>query len=240
MLAILQGLRRNIGRRWRTVGLAIAFACFLLQAPSSRAQDAVMPGASLPALQPHPLPETLAQWRSGDDYFDRIAQTQVGYLVWSEFPLKVYVSPEEPAWAEAVGRAVGEWNQYLPLQQVDAPEAADILVWRRSPPLRIHSGNARARSAETRYELYWGRSNPPILFHRCQISLRPSQTVAYIQAAARHELGHALGIWGHSPQLTDALYFSQVRNPPAISPRDVNTLKRIYQQPTRLGWSVGG
>jgi predicted Zn-dependent protease len=31
-------------------------------------------------------------------------------------------------------------------------------------------------------------------------------------------------------------YFSQVRNPPPISPRDVNTLKRIYQQPTSLGW----
>ena len=35
---------------------------------------------------------------------------------------------------------------------------------------------------------------------------------------------------------TDVLYFSQVRNPPAISARDVNTLKRVYEQPTRLGW----
>ncbi|MFN4955672.1 MAG: peptidase, partial [Aphanizomenon sp.] len=34
------------------------------------------------------------------------------------------------------------------------------------------------------------------------------------------------------------MYFSQVRNPPFISVRDVNTLKRVYEQPTGLGWSV--
>jgi predicted Zn-dependent protease len=68
--------------------------------------------------------------------------------------------------------------------------------------------------------------------------LSPSQTGNYVVAAARHELGHALGIWGHSPLQTDALYFSQVRNPPTISSSDVNTLKRVYQQPTSLGWSL--
>ena len=39
---------------------------------------------------------------------------------------------------------------------------------------------------------------------------------------------------------SDALYFSQVPNPPSISARDINTLKRIYQQPTLLGWKVAG
>ncbi|XTZ12993.1 MAG: peptidase, partial [cyanobacterium endosymbiont of Rhopalodia inflata] len=37
---------------------------------------------------------------------------------------------------------------------------------------------------------------------------------------------------------TDALYFSQVRSLSPISVRDVNTLKKIYQQPTRLGWKL--
>ena len=55
-----------------------------------------------------------------------------------------------------------------------------------------------------------------------------------------HEIGHALGIWGHSPEVTDALYFAQVRQPPLISARDVNTRKRVYAQPTRLGWAVPG
>jgi predicted Zn-dependent protease len=58
----------------------------------------------------------------------------------------------------------------------------------------------------------------------------------YLPAAARHEFGHALGIWGHSLEETDVMYYSQVGEPPSISARDINTLKRIYQQPTRLGW----
>jgi len=70
------------------------------------------------------------------------------------------------------------------------------------------------------------------------IYIRPDQAIEYLQAAARHELGHALGIWGHSPQPTDALYASQVRNPAKISARDLNTLKRVYEQPTRLGWEM--
>ena len=57
-------------------------------------------------------------------------------------------------------------------------------------------------------------------------------------ATMRHELGHALGIWGHSPNENDALYYSQVSNPVGISARDINTLKEIYQQPTKLGWQI--
>ena len=76
------------------------------------------------------------------------------------------------------------------------------------------------------------------LYHRFAILLSPSQTGNYLLAAARHELGHALGIWGHSKLQSDALYFSQVRNPPLISARDVNTLKRVYEQPTNLGWNI--
>ena len=98
----------------------------------------------------------------------------------------------------------------------------------------------RARSAETRYEFYVRHeaNSGAVLSHRFTILLSPNQVGPYIKAAARHELGHALGIWGHSPLETDTLYFSQVRNPPPISSRDLNTLKRIYEQPTRLGWPV--
>ncbi len=32
--------------------------------------------------------------------------------------------------------------------------------------------------------------------------------------------------------------FGEVRNPAQVSARDINTLKRIYEQPTRLGWPM--
>ncbi|MBG1268808.1 peptidase [Nostoc sp. WHI] len=195
--------------------------------------------------KPHPLPPTLAQWQdrnNSGDYFSQVETTQVGYLVWSQFPVRVYVElpkavsdKQAQAWVNGVLRGVQEWSIYLPLTIVQQPEIADITIVRKAPPLQISPGSniPRARSAQTTYELY---TNNKVLSHRFTILLSPSQTGKYIQAAARHEFGHALGIWGHSPLQTDALYFSQVRNPSPISVRDVNTLKRVYEQPTTLGW----
>ncbi|MGB3655395.1 MAG: peptidase [Rivularia sp. (in: cyanobacteria)] len=201
--------------------------------------------SQIPPQKPHPLPSTLVRSQhdgNSGDYFDEIKPTKYGYLIWSQFPVKVYLetpqgnnSQQSQQWIDTVSQTVEEWNNYLPLKIVENPEAADIKIVRKSPPLKFTPGNKfpRARSAETRYKTY---KNNNILYHRFTILLSPSQTGKYLLAAARHELGHALGIWGHSKDKGDALYFSQVSNPPLISSRDVNTLKKIYQQPTSLGW----
>lgn len=198
--------------------------------------------AALPikAQKKHPLPPTLTRWvdtTNSGDYFDQIQLTQVGYLIWSRFPVSIYIetpkninTQQAENWVNTVLKAVKEWNSYLPLQFVEKEELADITIFRKSPPL---SGNpSRARSAETRYELYTSNNT---LYHRFKILLSPSQVGEYLFAATRHEMGHALGIWGHSNLETDVMYFSQVRKPPLISPRDVNTLKRVYEQETKLG-----
>jgi predicted Zn-dependent protease len=184
----------------------------------------------------------------------------VGYLVWCQFPVKLYVerptdSTESSSsaqrfqkWVDAVLQAVREWSIYLPLEVVAQPTTADISILRSRPTLQASLNREtgqfnipRARSAETRYEFYLRKTvDAPegVLSQRFIIQLSPDQTVDYTLATARHELGHALGIWGHSPLETDVMYFSQVRNSPQISARDINTLKRVYEQPTRLGWSL--
>lgn len=200
----------------------------------------------------------------------------IGYLVWTQFPITVYIQPSTDAdnsspftakraqtWIKAVEIAAQSWAAYLPLQQVDQATGADVAIWRSTPPLRLNyerdrnsteaNPNSespgrttlptlRARSAQTQFELYARKpvttatGSSSLLMHRITIHIRPDQSFEHLQAAARHELGHALGIWGHSPNPTDTMYFSQVRNPAQISVRDINTLKRIYEQPTRLGW----
>jgi predicted Zn-dependent protease len=249
------------------LGLAVCTALLtaLLQTPApSQAQNA--PCELPPLPQVHPLPPALVEWREGEqsgDYFAAVRPTVAGYLVWSRFPIKVYIEPltdasgnDRSQWTEPLTQAVQEWSLYLPLEITSSLEAADITIWHNTPPLQSASSSSisdataqtgiqpeqlpRVRSAETSYELFVDRplNAPATLSHHCRIQLSPSQTPNYIKAAARHELGHALGIWGHSPLPSDALYFSQVGNPPPISPRDISTLKRVYEQPTQLGWAI--
>ena len=199
----------------------------------------------LPPLKVHPLPASLARW--GDetgDYFEEGEATEVGYLIWSQFPIAVYIEPpqndgDSREWVETVTAAVREWDAYLPLEMVGEESEADIVIINKRPPISLD--NLRARSAEARYEFYLQEiDGRQILAHRFVIWLSPMQRGKYLPAAARHEFGHALGIWGHSLEDTDVMYYSQVGEPPPISVRDINTLKRVYQQPTRVGWEFGG
>jgi predicted Zn-dependent protease len=214
--------------------------------------------AQFPNLRSHPLPPSLVQWqdlRQAGDYSDQIQPTtDVGALVWSKFPVRIYIeSPsltisKAEAWRLAVLHAIDEWTVYLPLTIVQRVDEADIIIKQSAPPLRLapRRGTAnqrsieRVRSAETRYDLFMRQTDnaPNVLTHRHTIFLSPTQAGAYVQSAARHELGHALGIWGHSQQATDVMFFSQVQTPGTISARDVNTLKWVYAQPTRLGWPL--
>ena len=45
---------------------------------------------------------------------------------------------------------------------------------------------------------------------------------------ALHEIGHSLGIVGHSPNFSDVMSLRDIRDESKITARDVNTLKLIY------------
>lgn len=233
-----------------STGLLFIFTDFSVNAVFREQERNFQLSNALSVLEKHhSLPPTLVKWHdktNSGDYFDQIKSTKVGYLIWSSFPVKVNIETpkdigekQSQIWVNNVLKAVEEWSIYLPLQVVEKSDIADIKIIRKVPPLQLEPNSKipRARSALTTFDLYTANN---ILSHRLTILLSPSQTGDYVLSAARHELGHALGIWGHSLSPTDTMYFSQVRNPPLISVRDVNTLKRIYEQSTGLGWSVVG
>ncbi len=215
---------------------------------------------SLPPLQVHPLPVTLKKLSSQakiGDYFEQIKPTPLGYLIWSEFPIKVYLdrpsnfadlsasSQRFQQWTESVLQAIAEWNIYLPLTETQDPQEADILIQRTEPPLGKNLDPAtgqsqlpRARTAQTRYQFYLREVEPIIIKNRMTIQIKPGLSQTATLAAIRHELGHALGIWGHSPVENDVMYYSQTKKSSPISIRDINTLIKIYEQSTRLGWLI--
>jgi hypothetical protein len=50
-----------------------------------------------------------------------------------------------------------------------------------------------------------------------------------IKETCLHELGHALGLNGHSPNASDIMHFVQsFRQLPALTRRDKNTIARLY------------
>ncbi len=239
-----------LSRRWfKFIGLSLATLVGIIVTSASAIHaispvDQTLASLALPPAQVHPLPPMFLDWQSSEqqgDYFDQVKPTRVGYLIWSHFPIQIYVAAAtamvpnaEQIWRPAVIKAIQDWQEYFPLTVTEQPDLADITIEQVKPNQK---SQGRIRSGETRYQLYIDADQK--LSHRFTIKLRPNQTAKYITAGVRHELGHALGIWGHSLEATDALYFSQVRTPPPISRRDLNTLKRVYQQPTRLGWTVG-
>ncbi|MGB5634176.1 MAG: matrixin family metalloprotease [Waterburya sp.] len=248
--------------KWQKV-VVIAISTFLSVFVFSDIADPqinpqISSASDFPSLQAHALPEFLAKWQDksiSSDYFDQIESTPLGYLVWSEFPLKIYVEKSENTeisaanqrfqqWTAAVKKAIAEWNVYFPLEETTKRETADIVVLRsqteREAKLNPDTGLydiPRAIAAQTNYEFYL-TEDPAVIALRMTVRVSPNFAGVSLLATIRHELGHALGIWGHSPAASDALYFSQVSDPASISPRDINTLKKIYQQPTRLGWKI--
>ncbi len=213
---------------------------------------------NLPPLQVHPLPVSLQHWTAHNqgDYFSEIEPHLAGYLIWSHFPVKVYLqSPDadlSPAgltqfqeWQKASKIAIASWNPYLPLIEVDTPENADILIYRRYPEFKAEINPdtglynlPRAKAATTTVKFYLTKTQTPQLCHKMTIEVNPHQTFDYLLTNITHELGHAIGIWGHSLNNADIMYHSHTREIPTISPQDINTLKKIYQQPTRLGWNI--
>lgn len=207
--------------------------------------------SATPALRTHPLPPQLARLpnQPSNSYAPQIEPGPQGHWIWTQFPITIWIDPgpskpnqpdpRRQTWVNATETAIADWSPYLPLKRDDRP-SANIWIHRKRPPLqRINGKIAPARNAETRPEILPNTTRPQLRQH---IYLSDSQGPQALQGTARHELGHALGLWGHSLDPKDVMYPSQGVNPVGISDRDRQTLRWVYQQGTRFGsgeWGIG-
>jgi predicted Zn-dependent protease len=132
-------------------------------------------------------------------------------------------------WWRAVNAALTTWQAELPITLVEDPTAAQVLVWRRRPPIqnrRASHGRSQLALVAVRRDQSW-RLEP-----RVEVLISPGQGASPLQATALHELGHAFGLWGHSDQPDDVLAVRPGARPVlALTPRDRATLRWLLSQP---------
>ncbi|MFM8543499.1 MAG: matrixin family metalloprotease [Vulcanococcus sp.] len=218
--------------------------------PRAGSADCPVSEASRPAATPGGATLIAAQGSglspaAGGDYRHRLSTTPLGWPRLDRWC--VWVQPAggegpgqrwELLWLEAVERALAHWGEHLPILRVEEPEAAQIRIERRRPPLRSGAdGRTRASHGRATLELRevrrggrW-RLEPGVA-----VQLGSGQRPEALQATALHELGHAFGLWGHSDAADDAMAAVPGRQPLLeLTERDRATVRWLYRQPTRFG-----
>ncbi len=212
----------------------------------ARKFDVARARARLQILEAMPaLPETMSPSRydvEAGDYYWLVSRTSESEL-WPHLPLKVFLGrAPEHKWQQGVREAFDAWAAVFPLELTALTKEADIrLVW--DP--RIEERKPAQRS----YEYVHYEEDGEALGGRRVIMIVVDQEYNWSQKEMRaivlHQLGHALGINGHSDSRDDVMYWEmrerrRVNLPgmpfplfwrslaKAPSPRDVNTLIRLY------------
>ncbi|MBX9692983.1 MAG: matrixin family metalloprotease [Cyanobacteria bacterium] len=179
----------------------------------------------------------------GSDYF--AAVTQEGVVTWdpSRMPLKVFINSGrgvagyQQTYRARFMESLQEWTQVsggrITFTMVSNPRAADITcTWTERLRQSNHSmetGNTQTLTRRSRYD---GGGT----IERADISIATlSNTQSFpdeqMKRVALHEIGHAIGLQGHSPDPRDIMYFATSPLQTDLTSRDINTFGRIYNSP---------
>jgi len=208
--------------------------------------DVIRIKARLQAWAARPsLPASLeaARYVAADgDYYSKIANASEGEQ-WDHFALKVFLgSAPQIKWQQGAREAYDFWGTVFPMQLVAHPEAADIRFgWEESVEEAGHAGE-EADWVQVRRR---GGAMSGERYVVITVDLSQPWSKDEMRAIGLHELGHALGIKGHSDGKKDIMYFELREKyrliptpvpyqlgwrslPKEPSQRDLNTLIRLY------------
>lgn len=171
----------------------------------------------------------------GQNYISEVLNG--GFVIrWNEdsFPLKIYVSKCSgcPEYYEtAVYKAFEQWNVvtdgYFTFKFVQKPENADIRVSFIDIDGRVCSGSMGLAGLQSFSYTNNLLTNVSIKLYKKDCSSNFYRSDLYA-TTVMHEIGHVLGLGGHSPNENDLMYSSHITNLIKPSVADINTLRILY------------
>lgn len=172
---------------------------------------------------------------SGADYFDQIKHFDNDTVArWRTQPVRIHLPSGSPeSWQRSLDVGIKRWGQYIQLQVVPSTDPAEIEVSWVNHLTPQYLGI-------TRLTMPPGQMQVQIFMLRPTYYL-PEIPERVLQSAFEHELGHGIGIFGHSTSHDDIMYAFEIGSTGKgkgadmkfanISERDIATLKRIYNSP---------
>jgi tetratricopeptide (TPR) repeat protein len=175
---------------------------------------------------------------SASHYFNAATREHLYWWHKNGKPIRVFISSEgcpDPKLLEIVRNAFDEWSNassQIFFELVKDPKNADLQVLWTADVKKIfdpnEGGEAKCEYTDDRID------RARITFLTTRMIMHGQLNPEKARWFALHEIGHALGLLGHSPNHEDIMYwacpssFTEVK----LTPRDKQTLKMLYTSPT--------
>ena len=169
----------------------------------------------------------------GDDYFDQITVFSHGRITrFVEMPITVYIAPalQTEEYLPALRYAMRQWEAVsdgkIQFQELQTSKDADIWVrWGHGEVANMDMTYGKAELTRHRA----GDFSVEIILSIPEPSISEKLSQEETRTVCLHEFGHAIGLWGHSPDPLDISFWASIAQRPTA--RDRATLLRVYAMP---------
>lgn len=169
--------------------------------------------------------------RYKDNYIDYVLSSGGDVKKWASFPLNVYI--EQSPHKDAVLKAFSQWQdksqKLVSFNFINSSEKADISIDFKN---KLESTSTKESFiAGYTVPTYKGIHISKAAIHLLTIDPESQKEFGddFIFATTLHELGHALGFIGHSPNENDVMAAATVTPKMELTSRDINTLNVFYR-----------